>query len=121
MADGAPPVSEALGLDELLAMVWNRVVGQVNKLLEAHAKFGYFKFQENLNPSLEDIIKGFEFVDFALNQLTDSGELGYEEYRNAINSQQCILKMKELAAACKNNAQDDYERVMQELTAQAKI
>lgn len=104
-----------LTLEELLSFIWNKIATSSNKLIEAHSRFGYFKFQENLNPSLEDIVQGFEFIDFALKKLVDSGDLVYDELKIAINSRQCILKMRELAAACKNKAQEDYERVIREL------
>lgn len=119
-ADGADQREQAM-LAEVVKQVWNSVVGQVNRLLEAHNKFGYFQFKESLDPSLEDVIAGFEYVDFALEKLLDSGKLHYDEARDALNSKQCILKMRQLAAACSSSQQDDYHRIIQELKDQSKF
>lgn len=108
-------------LTELLSQIWNGVILQVNRLLEAHNKFDFIAFKKNLNPSLEEVLAGFEFVDFALSKLLESKQLGYEETRDAINSKQCILKMRELAAACDEHKKDDYERVMDQLKKQPKF
>ncbi len=108
-------------LPELLASIWGQVSKQVNRLIEAHDQFGFVKFQEALNPSLTEVLKAFEFVDFALTQLVDSGLLGYDEKRNALNSKQCILQMKLLAVALDDDRQDEYDRIMGELQAQAKF
>ncbi len=120
-ADGAHEFSEQEILAAVVKQVWNTVVSQVNRLLEAHNKFGYFKFTEALDPTLEDVIAGFEYVDFALEKLLDSGKLEYDESRDALNSKQCILKMRQLAAACGNDKQDDYHRIIEELQAQSKF
>lgn len=108
-------------LAELLGQIWNGVILQANRLLEAHTKFGFVEFKKGLNPSLEEVLAGFEFVDFALSKLLESKQLGYDETRDAINSKQCILKMRELAAACDERNKDDYERVMDELKKQSKF
>lgn len=105
----------------LLGQIWNGVIAQVNRLLEAHNKFDFVAFKANLNPSLEEVLAGFEFVDFALSKLLDSKLLGYDEIRDAINSKQCILKMRELTAACDGHNKVDYERVIDELKKQSKF
>lgn len=126
MTEGSGVETEAMvelddSLGELLSQVWNAVIKDVNRLLEIHNRFGTFHFKENLNPSIEDVIKGFEFVEFALKQLTDSGLLGYEEKRRALNSSQCILKMKELSLAMNSDDTQSFERVIGELRNQAQF
>lgn len=117
--EAAIGVDDSLG--ELLGDIWNQVIRNVNRLLEVHNRFGTFHFRENLNPSLEDVLKGFEFADFALKQLIDSGLLQYEEARTAINSRQCILKMRELAVAMDLDDAPNLERVIRELRNQAQF
>ncbi|MBB4725590.1 hypothetical protein [Xanthomonas euvesicatoria] len=110
-------------LPELLARIWFRVMAQVNRLIKAHETFEYVTFAENLNPSIEDVLKGFEFADFALTKFLDSGQLAHDETRNALNAKQCILSMKLLAAALNSDDkdQDEYERIMRDLRNQAQI
>ena len=109
------------GLGELLSKVWHNVVHVVNKLLETHHKYGYAQFQKELNPSLPELLDGFKHVDAALTTLMDSGTLTYDEFRDAINSKQCILKMKLLSGALKAEEQNDYERIIAELESQPKL
>lgn len=119
MADGEMPVV-AISLEEVLEAIWTRVVGQVNKLLEAHESFGFVHFNAKLNPSLADILHAFALIDFVLNSLVDSGKLAPEEAMSAINSRQCILKMKSLSLALSANDNEAYERIMAELKFHSK-
>lgn len=126
MSDGSvgpvgPEVDKKMELTELVAILWQRVIGQVNKLTEAHDSFGFVHFNANLNPSLPDILKAFGFVDFVLVTLMESGNLEPEEMRKAINSRQCILKAKSLHLALAAHDQDEYERIMTELKNQAQF
>lgn len=114
----APVIPE---LGDLLSKVWHNVVSVVNKLLETHRKYGYAQFQEELNPSLPELLEGFKHVDSALTALMESGHLTYDEFRDAINSKQCILKMKLLSGALEAKEQNDYERIIAELEAQPKL
>ncbi|MDT3454609.1 hypothetical protein ROV80_05040 [Stenotrophomonas pavanii] len=116
MSDGTGgPAGPKVDLQEVLSQVWHRVVGQANKLLEAHESFGFVHFNANLNPSLADILQAFATIDFVLNKLVESGKLEPEEALIAINSRQCILKMKALSFALSANDQGEYERVIGEL------
>lgn len=108
-------------LTVLLSQVWQRVVGIVNKLLETHQKYGRTHFEEEMNPSLPELVEGFKHVDVALTSLMESNQLTYDEYRDAVNSKQCILKMKLLSMALKSDAHDDYERLIGELEDQSKF
>lgn len=108
-------------LSELLGKVWHNVVTIVNKLLDTHRKYGYANFEEELKPSIEELIEGFKEVDSALTGLMETDLLNFEEYKNAINSKQCILNMNLLAAALKAGAKEDYERIIDELDKQPKL
>lgn len=116
MSDGTGgPAGPKVDLQEVLELVWNRVVRQANKLLEAHQSFGFVHFNAKLNPSLADILQAFATIDFVLNKMVESGNLEPEEALMAINSRQCILKMKALSFALSANDQGEYERVIEEL------
>jgi hypothetical protein len=121
MSDGGKAEQVKRELAEVLGLVWNHVVKQVNRLIETHEKFGFMEFKENLNPSLEDVIRGFEFIDYALSQLLDSKLLEHDETRIAINSKQCILKIRELSLACDGVVKDEYDRVINDLKNQSLI
>jgi len=108
-------------MTDLVAVIWQRVISQVNKLTEAHDSFGFVHFNANLNPSLPDILKAFGFVDFVLMTLVESGKLEPEEVRKAINSRQCILRTKSLSLALAANDKEEYERIMTELKKQAQF
>lgn len=112
---------EKAELNELLGTVWNRIVRQVNRLIETHDKFDFVAFKENLNPTLEEVLQGFAFVDFALTQLYDSKLLEPGEARIVLNSKQCILKMRELGIACDRSDQDEYTRVIRDLKLQCTL
>lgn len=114
-----PPEAHSLG--GLLSKVWHNVVSVVNKLLETHHKYGYARFQEELNPSLPEMLEGFKHIDAALTTLLDSNVLTYDEFRDAINSKQCILKMKLLSGALDANEQSDYEQLIADLESQPKL
>lgn|GEM_PF-1921189 len=107
-------------LEEVLADVWARVVGQANKLLEAHESFGFVHFNANLNPTLPEVLQAFATVDFVLNKMVDSGLLKPEEAMTAINIRQCILKMKALSLALSAKDEEGYERVIDELRAHSR-
>ena len=120
MGDGSAEIDES-HLTELLSLVWNTVITHVNKLCEAHSKYGSFKFHLGLNPSLQEVIEGFDFVDKTLMILLDSKKLTFDETRDALNSRQCILKMKELAVACEEQLIDQIDGIIKELRLQSKF
>lgn len=115
------PVVVSVDLAELIAKIWDQIIGQVNKLIDAHDSFGYVQFNAKLNPSLPEMLEGLSFVDFALNKFIASGKLEHDEHRNVLNSKQCILKMRSLALALDSQDQAEYERIMAELKSQPKF
>lgn len=121
MSTNEQAVEQALKeeLAEVLGMVWTRVVRQINALLHAHSEFGFANFSENLNPSLQSVLMGFDVIDLALSKMLATGFLQHDETRIALNSRQCILKMNQLAVAIEFGEQDEFERIMRDLKNQA--
>lgn len=117
----AEVVVETQELTELVGKIWHQVIGQVNRLIQAHERFGFVRFEEGLNPQLPDVVKALELVDFALTQFYGSGLLEFDEQRNAPNARQCILKIKMLAVAIDRQDQDQFEQLMEELRKQSKF
>lgn len=114
-SDGLPQLSD------LLSRIWRDVVGVVNKLLDTHQKFGRTHFEEEMNPSLPELVEGFKHIDSALTSLMETGALSYDEYRDAVNSKQCILQMKLLSMALDSKETDDYDRIIAELQTQSQL
>lgn len=106
---------------EVVASVWDQVVRVVNKLIETHDNYGFGKFKEGMNPSLDVVVKAFNVVDTALKTLIESGFLNPDEYRQATNSRQCIYHTKRLALALDSNDEAEYERLISLLSQQAPV
>lgn len=102
-------------------VAWDKVVGFVNKILDAHVKFGFKKIEANLNPSLSDIIHGLAFADFMLGEFINSNQLEWDEFRMAINSRQCILHMQLMAAALESGDERKYEHAIRCLKTQPQF
>ncbi len=107
--------------NDVIQRVWSDVINIVNRILDAHKKFGFEKIQASLNPSLEDMIHGLAFIDFALNELIDSGLLNTDETRQALNSRQCMLHFKRLSAALDSKNEEEYAATMRLLETQPLI
>jgi hypothetical protein len=116
MSDGDGQKPEELR--DLLGVIWSRVVRQVNRLLETHAKYGFFTFKENLNPSLEEVVEGFKEIELALSTLEASKHLEHDEQRTVLNSKQCILKIRMLALALEEHNDKEYELIINDLSKQ---
>jgi dissimilatory sulfite reductase (desulfoviridin) alpha/beta subunit len=114
-------MSNKIDEQELVAKIWMDVIRVVNKLIDAHDKYGFGKFSEGVNPSIEVIVRSFNVVDALLKTLTESGQLDADEYRQVINSRQCILHTKMLALALEAEDEGEYTRLMQLLTTQAPV
>lgn len=124
MSDGSgvpPNDAFATRLAELIEVIWGGVVGQVNKLIDAHRDFGFVQFNAGLNPTLAQVLVGLEVIDVALTKFLDSGMLGFEEQRNVINAKNCILQMKILNLALNDDNEPEFERIMAELKSQSKF
>ncbi len=121
MMDGTGGPTNRPEVGELISHIWNLVIGQVNTLIKAHDSFGFVQFNENLNPSLEEVVYALAVVDSALTQFVESGLLGFDEGREAYNSKQCILKMKALWLASQAEDEAGFERIMDELKKQSKF
>jgi len=107
---------------EIIATAWHRIARTVNKILEAHKSAALFKLDENLNPSLKELLYSLALVDTALTtMMSTAGLLSYEEFRQAINSKQCILHIRRLAAAVDNEDQVNYNDAIHLLESQSKF
>lgn len=106
---------------KLVSNIWDNVIRVVNKLIDTHDAYGFGKFAEGMNPSIEVVVKTFNVVDALLKTLVESGQLDTDEYRQAVNSRQCIYHTRQLALALEANDESEYQRLIKLLTMQAPI
>lgn len=106
---------------ELVGQIWDQVIRVVNKLIDTHDTYGFGKFSEGMNPSLAVVVRAFAVVDALLKTLTESGQLDPDEYRQAINSRQCIYHTRALSLALDAGNEEDYHRVISLLSKQAPV
>ena len=119
--DGEDDVKEQLAEQQVIAQIWGAVINVVNKLIETHDNYGFGKFQEGMNPRLETVVKAFTVVDAMLKTLAESGQLDPDEYRQVVNSRQCIYHTKRLALALDADDQEEYEELIGLLSKQALV
>ncbi|GHH53039.1 hypothetical protein [[Pseudomonas] boreopolis] len=106
---------------QLVGNIWQHVIRVVNKLIETHDTYGFGKFSEGMNPRLDIVVRAFTVVDALLKALSESGQLDPDEYRQAINSRQCIYHTKQLALALEADNEEEYQRLIDLLTKQAPV
>jgi hypothetical protein len=112
---------EEESMEDLIAKVWDRVVRTCNKLTDTHEKFGFVRFKEGMNPSIEVVVNAFKMIDQTFEVLIKSGQLDTNETRQALNCRQCINHMKLLALSLEADDQDMYQEAIDLLTNQAPI
>lgn len=113
-------VSNPQRLDEIFK-AWSKVVGLVNKLLEAHTSYGFNEIEENVHPSIADMVLRLRVADAILGVLSQSGDLDHEETRLALNARQFVLLVQLVAKALEENDEAEYLRAMGMLNGHAKI
>lgn len=106
---------------EVIVGLWSDVLHTVNRLLEAHTKFGFSKIEASLNPTIDDIVNGLGIIDFALSSFVDSDLLGHDDTRLALNSKQCVLHIRRLAEALKSGNETEYEEAISALNSQSQF
>lgn len=106
------------GMQERINKAWDDIVKAVNKLLDAHQNYGFLHFREGVHPSLEDMLKGFEVIEFVLNTLLESDKLNFDEDKSANNQKQCIWLMKLLSTALQNKDEEQYNQIIRLLEKQ---
>jgi|SRR6478672_10861825 len=105
--------------EEVIFELWGDVVNAVNRILDAHQSFGFSGIEASLNPKIEDIIHGLGIVEYILNVFLEN-DLGHDETRNALNSKQCVLHIRRLAAALKSGNEGEYQEAIELLNRQQK-
>lgn len=97
--------------------VWGEVLRVTDRLLLAHHKFGFGKIQENVSPTIEDMLESLRLLEVILDAVAN--HLDPEDQRVVINAKQAIINVEEVNLALKGNDQDAYELSMRRISNQA--
>ncbi|MFA5899717.1 MAG: hypothetical protein WC829_11460 [Hyphomicrobium sp.] len=116
-----PTEEQRKKVSDLIFKLWHEVLKTVGKLLEADAKFGFLSIEEQIDPSIEDIVFGLTMMDSIISILMNSNLLEHDETRQALNSKQCVLHIKRLAEALAAGDQEEYNEVIKLLNNQSKL
>jgi hypothetical protein len=114
-------ILETDDLELVVSRAWSRVIEAVNRILEAHSAFGFSRIEAKLNPTIHDVLHSLSIVDFALTDFLESNLLEHNEVRLALNSKQCVLHLRRVAAALAGNNQNEYDAAIADLKAQPQI
>ncbi len=120
MASAVAGKDSVAGKDIVIGL-WGDVINTVNRILDADRKFGFGKIEASLNPSLTEILHGLGIIEFALTYFLDSELLDHDEIRQALNSKQCVLHIRWLTVALRDDNEDDYKQAISLLNSQAKF
>lgn len=110
----AQQVSEAT---QKVEQVWGEVLRVTDRLLLAHHKFGFGNIQENVSPTIEDMLESLRLLEVILDRVAN--HLDEEDQRVVINAKQAIINVEEVNLALKGNDKDAYELAMRRINNQA--
>ena len=106
-------------VQKLIHEIWASVFGTANKIISAHASYGYQEISNKLNPSLKEIVLSLKTIESSLDILDSGNVLDYDEKRLVINSKQQINNVLSVALAVESGEIDDYNRAIDILKKQA--
>jgi hypothetical protein len=112
--------------DEIWAKIWPEVeevcggiFEAVNNVLRVHSTFGFTTFKQNINPSLTDIEKSMEIIEFSVAKFL-THDLEYSYKRILMNAQQMIFCIKTLIGALIKNDVHEYDQMILNMRNQAQ-
>lgn len=112
--------------EEVWAKIWpeveevcGKIFEAVNNVLRVHSNFGFTTFKQNINPSLTDIEKSMEIIEFSVTKFL-SHDLEYSYQRILENAQQMILFIKTLIGALIKNDVHEYDQMIMMMRNQAQ-
>lgn len=100
-------------------VVCAKIFDLVNGILSAHSNFGFSAINQNINPSLDDIVKIMQVTEFALGTFASNAQ-DFSNQRQVDNAMQMIWCVKGLAIAIKSDQQDDYDAMIEKMRKQAQ-
>lgn len=100
-------------------LVCAKIFEAVNIILSAHSNFGFSEINQNIDPSLDDIVKIMQVTEFVLGTFS-SNTNDFSHQRRVDNAMQMIWCVKGLAIAIKSGQEDDYEAMIEKMRKQAQ-
>lgn len=91
----------------------------VNTVLRIHTNFGFKNFEENINPSLTDIHKIMQILEYSID-LFHTNSCDYTIDRNLTNVKQMIFCIKNLSNALINEDEVEYLKMISMMRNQAQ-
>lgn len=101
--------------------IWAEVISVADNVLKVHMRFGFEKFADEIDPSLESILLSLQVVESVLDTVSASGALEYSESRKVGNAKQQILWIQTIGNALKYGNEADYLDSISKLGNQPKI
>ena len=96
----------------------NEIFIAANKVLQAHAKFGFSGIAQLANPSIEETLLFLNLVEGALDILDARSVLDYDESRRVLNAKQQIWNVQNIANSLKSSNENDYLDAIKRLDKQ---
>lgn len=100
-------------------LIWSAVMKVADKVLLAHANFGFRKFEEKISPSLDEILLSLRVITSILDSIDES--LDYSEIRMVANAKQQILWIQTIGNALRYGNEIDYLASVEKLRSQSNI
>ena len=99
--------------------VCSKIFDAVNIILSAHSNFGFTAINQNINPSIEDILRIMQVTEFVLDKFASSID-DFSQKRKIDNAAQMIWCVKGLVIAIKSGEVADYEAMIEKMRKQAQ-
>lgn len=100
-------------------VICGKIFVTVNLILGAHSKYGFAEINQNINPSIDDILKTIQVIDFVLSTFSSNID-DFAQTRKLDNAAQMIWCVKGLVIAIKSGNGDDYDAMIEKMRKQAQ-
>jgi hypothetical protein len=100
-------------------VICGKIFETVNVILGAHSKYGFTEINQNINPSIDDILRIVQVIEFVLTTFSSSFD-DFTQTRKLENAAQMIWCVKGLVIAIKSGNADDYEAMIEKMRKHAQ-
>lgn len=104
-------------LEALVFGIWEDIVEHIKDVLNG-AEYGYEKYLELADPSIDAIVKSITKIDNLMNEMLDgmvAGDLPIEAELKLIDCQQCVHLIRRVHVVLKTDDQEEYDDVIRKL------
>jgi hypothetical protein len=111
--------AQKVGLEELPAKLWIKIVEAINSVLDGHKYYGFAHFDAYADPSIDVIVERSRILGQILELVIGSPHLDDCEISNLlVNCQQSIHLIQRTHASLKNGDEQEYESCISKLSSQ---